>query len=386
MLQWKGRWPRTARRSAGEPTVRVGIDAHMVGGQETGNETYVKGIVDGFKDLAQDVDILVFNVGTPWTAPQGRIQFQRLITGNPLMRLGVELPLRSMGQHLDLLHMTYAAPAWSAAPLVLTVHDICYTTNPEWFSSRDLRVLSTMVPRSIRKAAHVITDSQDARRQIIEHYRVPATKISAIPIGAGAGAEPIALDAAREELSALGLNLDRPFILAVGNLQPRKNLVRLLDAFGELVAHRGHDIDLVIVGPRRYRAHEIISAAGSVTDRVHFTGYVTDRQLAAFYRCSTVFVLPSLYEGFGLPALEAMAQGVPIACSDAGALPEVCGDAAIMFNPKSVESIAAAVERILGDAELRRRLSLAGTARATMFSWKKTAELTLKVYEQVVKA
>jgi glycosyltransferase involved in cell wall biosynthesis len=364
--------------------LRVGIDAHMVGGQETGNETYVRGIVDGFKAFDQDLELLVFNVGSSWTGPQGRVRFQRLLTGNPFVRLGVELPLRSIGQRLDVLHMTYAAPAWSAAPVVLTVHDICYATNPEWFSARDLRVLSTMVPRSIRKAAHVITDSQDARRQIIEHYRVPEAKVSAIPIGPGPGAEPITLEAAREELSSLDLNLTRPFLLAVGNLQPRKNLVRLVEAFEELVSRRGHDIELVIVGPRRYRAEEIVNATGAVTDRVHFTGYVTDRQLAACYRCSAAFVLPSLYEGFGLPALEAMAHGVPMACSDAGALPEVCGDAAIMFDPKSIESIAGAVERILGDEDLRRRLRVAGTARAAMFSWKKTAEQTLKVYRQVL--
>jgi glycosyltransferase involved in cell wall biosynthesis len=360
----------------------------MVGGQETGNETYVRGLVDGFKALAQqqgqDLDILVFNVGSPWTVPDARIRFQRLLTSNPFVRLGAELPLRAIGQRLDLLHMTYSAPVWSAAPVVLTVHDICYVTNPEWFSRRDLRVLSTMVPRSIRKAAHVITVSQDARRQIIEHYHVPEAKITAIPNGPGPGAYPITLEAAREELSALGLNLERPFLLAVGNLQPRKNLVRLLEAFDELVTRRGQDAALVIVGPRSYRAEEIISAAGRVADRVHFTGYVTDRQLAAFYRCSTAFVFPSLYEGFGLPALEAMAHGVPMACSDAGALPEVCGDAAIMFNPHSVMSIVDALERILRESDLRQKLSVAGKARAAKFSWKKTAELTLKVYEQVL--
>jgi glycosyltransferase involved in cell wall biosynthesis len=356
----------------------------MVGGQETGNETYIRGLVDGFKAAAEDVDIIVFNVGRPWTEPEGRIKFNRLLTANPFVRLGVELPLRSLGQHLDLLHMTYSAPAWSAAPVVLTVHDICYATNPEWFSARDLRVLNTMVPRSIRMAAHVITDSQDARRQIIEHYRVPEAKISAIPIGPGPGVQTIPLDAARDELSGLGLNIDRPYLLAVGNLQPRKNLVRLVEAFAELVTRSGHGLELVIVGPRRYKAEEIVSSAGPVADRVHFTGYITDRQLAACYRCSTVFVFPSLYEGFGLPALEAMAHGVPVACSNAGALPEVCGDAAVMFDPHSVESIAGAVERILGDPDFRQKLSVAGKARAAMFSWRNTAELTFKVYEQVL--
>src|ERR1700730_10361030 len=152
----------------------------MVGGQETGNETYVRGLVGGLSTDASEVDLVVYNVGTPWTSPNRHLRFQRLLTGNPFVRLGLELPVRSMAG-IDLLHMTYGAPLWSATPIVLTVHDICYATNPEWFSPRDLRVLSTVVPRSIRRAAHVITDSLSARSQIIEHYRVPEAKISAIP-------------------------------------------------------------------------------------------------------------------------------------------------------------------------------------------------------------
>jgi len=363
--------------------VRVGLDAHMVGGRETGNETYVKGLVTGFQSRkASDVDVAVYNVGSPWTAADGHVRFERLLAANPYVRLGLELPFRSLRERLDILHVTYTAPIWSAAPLVLTVHDICFTTNPEWFSARDLRVLNANIPRSIRKAAHVITDSQDARSQIIEHYHVPEDRISAITIGPGPGAQPISAEDAQEELKALGLCTGRPYLLAVGNLQPRKNLVRLVDAFKDLVA-RGHDIDLVIVGPRHYRAEDAVSAAASVSDRVHFTGYVTDRQLAACYRCSSVFVFPSLYEGFGLPAIEAMSHGVPIACSNAGSLPEVCADAALLFDPLSVEAIATAVDRVLADPELRGRLSAAGLARAKDFSWTATAEETIRVYEKV---
>ena len=360
--------------------MRVGIDAHMVGGQETGNETYVRGLIDGLVARDdEDLDLVVYHVGDAWRNSSPRLHFRSLLTGSPFVRLGVELPLRSMMQHLDLLHMTYGAPVWSAAPIVLTVHDICYATNPEWFSPRDLRVLSAMVPRSIRKSAHVITVSESARRQIIEHYRVPEEKISAIYNGPGPGAAPITEQDAGKELAALGLNLERPYLLAVGNLQPRKNLVRLIEAFRTLV--QSHEIDLVIVGPQRYRASEVFqAAAGPVSERIHFTGYVTDRQLAACYRCSTAFVLPSLYEGFGLPVIEAMAHGVPVACSNAGALPEVCGDAGVLFDPQSVEAIAAAVSRILSEPDLRERLSRAGQARAAQFSWKKTAELTSAVY------
>jgi glycosyltransferase involved in cell wall biosynthesis len=361
--------------------MRVGLDAHMVGGQETGNETYVRGLVEGFKAAGGDVDLVVYHVGSPWTAPSARVRFQRLLTASPYVRLGLELPVRSVGQHLDVVHTTYGAPLWSAAPLVLTVHDICYVTNPEWFSTRDFRVLSNLVPRSIRKAAHVITDSSSARLQIIETYGVPEDKISSIPIGPGPGAQPITEEEARRELSSLGLPPGRPFVLTVGNLQPRKNLVRMLAAFDELAAG-GFDTDLVIVGPRRYRADEIFGAVRN-RERIHFTGYITDRQLAACYRCSTMLVLPSLYEGFGLPALEAMAHGIPVACSNAGALPELCGDAAVLFDPLSVDAIAGAVGDILGDANLGARLGRAGLDRAGLFTWAQTVELTSKVYERV---
>jgi glycosyltransferase involved in cell wall biosynthesis len=354
----------------------------MVGGQETGNETYVVGLVQGFAARPGDVEMLVYTVGNRWTGWGGGVRFQRLLTANPYVRLGLELPLRSLAQRLDILHMTYSAPVWSAAPMVLTVHDICYATNPEWFSERDLRVLRANVPRSIRKAAQVITDSQSARNQIIETYHVPESKITAIPIGPGPGAEPIDEAAAREELAAIGLDLKRPYLLTVGNLQPRKNLVRLLEAFKVLA--RSHDVDLMIVGPRHYKAEEAFQAAGDVADRVHFTGYVTDRQLAACYRCSTVFVLPSLYEGFGLPALEAMSHGVPTACSDAGSLPEVCGDAALLFDPRSVEAMVDAIDRLLKDSQLRHQLSAAGIARTKEFSWSKTADQTAEVYKKVL--
>jgi glycosyltransferase involved in cell wall biosynthesis len=231
-------------------------------------------------------------------------------------------------------------------------------------------------------AAHVITDSDSARRQIIDQYHVPEQKISSIQIGPGPGSEPITPEAALQELAALGISPERPYLLTVGNLQPRKNLVRLIKAFEELITHRGHDFDLVIVGPQHYRADEVFRAAGPANERIHFTGYVSDRQLAACYRCSTAFVLPSLYEGFGLPVIEAMAQGIPVACSNAGALPEVCGDAAVLFDPVSVEGMVDAVDEILHDSSLRQRLSEAGRVRATQFTWEKCADQTQAVYER----
>lgn len=353
----------------------------MVGGQETGNETYVKGLVEGLRDSA-DVDLVVYHVGAPWLPPRGNLQFTRLRTASPYFRLGVELPARSR-QGLDVLHMTYVAPLWSAVPVVVTVHDICFATNPEWFSARDRLMLSALVPWSIRKAAHVITVSNAARSEIILRYGVDEDRISAIPNGPGGGAQAISDEDARRELLALAPEVRRPYILAVGNLQPRKNLRRLFTAFQELVEHRGHDMDLLVVGPKRFLGDDIVRSASSSADRVHFTGYVTERQLAACYQRSTVFVLPSLYEGFGLPVLEAMAHGVPVACSNVGGIPEVCGDAGVMFDPRSVDSIVEAIQRILDDASFRESLMAAGLARAKQFSWPRSAEATLGIYRKV---
>ena len=150
--------------------MRVGIDAHMVGGHETGNETYVRGLIDGFKALGDAPDLLVYNIGAPWTEPTTHVRFQALMTASPYVRLGLELPLRSLGQRLDVLHMTYAAPLWSAAPMVLTVHDICYATNPEWFSERDLSVLRQMPMSLYIRGAHA---AASGRRIVAVDRNIP---------------------------------------------------------------------------------------------------------------------------------------------------------------------------------------------------------------------
>jgi glycosyltransferase involved in cell wall biosynthesis len=169
----------------------------------------------------------------------------------------------------------------------------------------------------------------------------------------------------------------------VGNLQPRKNLVRLIKAFERLIVE-GIDADLVIVGPEHFRSELVREAAAGLDARVRMTGYLTHRQLAACYECATVFAFPSLFEGFGIPALEAMAHGTPVVCARAGALPEVCGDAALYFDPLDAESIAAALKRVLTDPSLRAQLSLDGRAREHRFSWRQAAEETLEVYRQAI--
>lgn len=352
----------------------------MVGARETGNETYVTGLISGLTERNGLEEVRVYHVGRQWTGATTGVGFARLLTGRPIVRLTLELPIRSLIDRLDVIHMTYVAPLWTPAPIVLTVHDICYVSNPEWFSHRDLVLLRTMVPHSIRQAAHVITDSSEARHQIIETYGVDSDRVTAIPLGPGPAAEPISIEHARAILRDMGLDSARPFLLTVGNLQPRKNLTRLLEAFKEVILGFGHDIDLVIVGQARFGADEVRRLSEALGDRVHLTGYIDDRQLAACYKGCTAFVLPSLYEGFGLPVLEAMAHSIPVACSRAGSLVEVCGGAAIMFDPTSVADIAEQINRVISDSSLRSTLSQAGAKRVREFTWRRTADLTVEVY------
>jgi glycosyltransferase involved in cell wall biosynthesis len=359
--------------------LRIGLDAHMVGGHETGNETYVVGLLEGLSQLQEDFEVDVFHAGALAALESNHLRPQRLLSSNPWLRLGIDLPVRSWSDGLDVLHMTYVAPAWSRCPIVLTVHDITFATNPEWFSARDLRVLSSAVPWSMRRAAKVITVSEVCRRQIIEHFRVPADRVVCIHDAPGPAAQAIDAEAARSELARIGLDPGRPYVLSVGNLQPRKNLVRLIQAFRALSAE-GLDVDLVVVGAERYRAQEVLEAAGEVSGRIRFTGYIGDRTLAACYSLAAAFVMPSLFEGFGIPAIEAMAHGIPVACSRGGALPEVCVDAAVYFDALDVESIAGALKRTLSDESLRGQLVRKGKAQASSFSWRESARQTLATY------
>jgi glycosyltransferase involved in cell wall biosynthesis len=357
----------------------------MVGSRETGNETYVKGLVSGFSQLSSELDLFVYHVGRAWGADARHVRFRPMGNASPWVRLSFGLSARAARDSLDVLHVTYTAPLWAPCPIVVTVHDISYVEHPEWFSRRDLRVLSATVPMAIRKARRVITVSEVCRAEIMEHYRVPPEKVVAIPNAAGPASMPLSDNEARQELATMGVDWNRPYVLAVGNLQPRKNLVRLIGAIHSLAA-TGVELDLLIVGPEHYRAEEVLGAARESTARIGFTGYVTDRQLAACYSCASVFAFPSLFEGFGIPLLEAMAHGVPIACSQAGAFPEVCGDAALYFDPLEVDSIADALTRAVTDSALRQELIRKGRARERQFTWAKSAESTLAVYRRAARA
>jgi glycosyltransferase involved in cell wall biosynthesis len=270
-------------------------------------------------------------------------------------------------------------------PTVLTVHDLIFRHLPQHHKRLNRWYLNLTLPLFCRRATHIIAISEQTRRDVVAAYDIPVEKISVIY----EAADPHFRPQSPEMTAAVCARYSLPerYLLSVGTIEPRKNLTRLLAAFERLHAEGLTDA-LVLAGKRGWLTGEFDAALerSPAKQAVIFPGFVADEDLPAVYAGAQVFTMPSLYEGFGLPVLEAMACGVPVACSNISSLPEIAGDAALLFNPTDVESISDALRRILRDAELQAHLSDAGLRQAGRFSWERTAQETLAVYRRLADA
>ncbi len=376
--------------------MKVAIDAHMVGERETGNETYTLNLVRALLALPGEVtDPLSFSLYTTHPAhlhaqlpPADRGRVRQIRPAAAPLRIPFGMPAATRRDRIDLLHVTYVAPPLGACPFVVTVHDISYTRYPQFFSPRDRWMLSTLVPLTMRRAARVITVSNHARQEIIDRYGIAPARV-AVTYEAAAGQfaevhDPVQLAEVR---ARYGVPATGRYLLALGNLQPRKNMGRLVEAFARLRSRAEiTDVHLVIAGKALWRESEVYAAVQRVqlTGRVHFVGYVADEDLPALYSGALAFVYPSLYEGFGLPPLEAMACGTPVVCTNVASLPEVVGDAARLITPTDVDDLAQALHAIATDDGLRATLIDQGHRRVAQFSWQRCAEETLAVYRETL--
>jgi glycosyltransferase involved in cell wall biosynthesis len=299
------------------------------------------------------------------------------------LRIPVALPVRAAMDHLDVLHMTYIAPPVSMARLVVTVHDIAYALYPQMFSWRDRALLKSLVPLSLRRAAEITTVSESSRRDIARYYRISEERITVINNSVSPAFRRLPdrqpVEAAKQRYGIRG-----QYVLAVGNLQPRKNLSRLIRAFASLRRAGAYEGRLVLVGRSRWRGSLIqqeIHALG-LQSQVVCTGYVSEADVVALYNGADVFVYPSLYEGFGLPPLEAMACGCPVVTGDRSSLPEVVDTAGLMVDPTCVDELADAMLRLIRDGELRNTLIGRGQARAAHFTAERTARAMMALYQR----
>jgi alpha-1,3-rhamnosyl/mannosyltransferase len=290
--------------------------------------------------------------------------------------------LRSLEQ-AHVYHSTYYLMPYSLRlPTVLTFYDLIPLQHPETVSRRARLLFQLTMSMALSTARHVVSISEAARRDLLARFKLPPERVTTTPLAADARFRP--QPAAEIARVRAAYDLPDEMVLFVGINKPHKNLPRLIEAFGRLLA-QGSSASLVLAGPwdERYPEAKTAVAALSAGERVRLLGPVADADLPALYAAATFFVLPSQYEGFGLPVLEAMACGAAVACSNTSSLPEIAGDAALTFDPFDVDAIAAALGQLLGDNELRARLAQAGTEQAARFSWEKTAAATLAVYRQV---
>jgi glycosyltransferase involved in cell wall biosynthesis len=371
-------------------TVRIGIDTHAAEGDPSGNGSYIRGLVRALARLPEDVEYVFYALdpGHAFYAEfrvHPRVAVRRLWPRASVARIPLSLAAASWRDRLDVLHVQYVGPPRHRGALVVTIHDLAFLRIPASFPRPLSLRLRWQVRANARRAALVITDSEHSRGDIRDAYGLAEDRIDAIPLAAdpapASGRDAGALETVRRRFG-----ITHRYALSVGRLNARKNLVGLVRAFERVRPGLAEPAQLVIAGAGDFGADTLdrVIAASACANDVRRVGALGGADLAALLSGATAFAYPSLFEGFGLPPLEAMACGVPVICSNTTSLPEVVGDAALTFDPSRTDEIAAALRRVLTEPALRADLIARGQARAARFSWPATAERTLRAYRRAV--
>jgi glycosyltransferase involved in cell wall biosynthesis len=353
----------------------IGIDASRATvARRTGTENYSLQIIRRLPTLAAEhrFRLYVREPEPPGLLPEGA-NVEQLVLGPHRLWTHIGLSLEMLRHTPDVLWVpAHVVPLAHPPATVVTVHDLGYRFFPRQHTLRSRLYLDYSTRFSVHAARHVLADSAATARDLAAEYGVPATQVSVVYPGLDDGiarADGLSQAGARARYS-----LPRPFVLYVGTIQPRKNLARLVEAFARLPQEL-QGTDLVLAGRAGWLTDEIHARVRELgmESRVHFPGYVAQEDLASLLSAAECLAMPSLYEGFGLPLLEAMACGTPVICSSAGSLPEVAGDAALQFEPKDVAGLANALQRLLTDAGLRAELVARGHEQCRRFSWDNAA-------------
>ena len=372
--------------------MRVGIDAHAAEGGPSGNGSYIRGLLPALARLDDDVEYVAYALdpGHPFYGDfhaHPRVTVRRLWPRPALVRIPLALAAASRRDRLDALHVQYVGPPCHRGSLVVTIHDLAFLRIPRAFPRLQSLRLRLQVRANARRASVVITDSEHSKRDLVTAYGIDEGRIHVIPLAADPRLTRVR-DPATLEAITRKFGITHRYVLSVGRLNARKNLVGLVRAFERVGPGLAEPAQLVIAGPRDFGADALdrAIAASTCASDVLRVGAVSADDLPALLSGATAFAYPSLFEGFGLPPLEAMACGTPVICSNTGSLPEVVGDAALTFDPSAVDDIASALRRVLTDATVRADLAARGSARAARFSWRTTAELTLGAYRHALRA
>jgi glycosyltransferase involved in cell wall biosynthesis len=363
--------------------LHIGFDAHSIGTGLGGNETYASNLIEALAEVDTQNRYTLYVTRQEaidrYAHRWPNVTIRKTLPHTPLVRIPLTLAAELRRRPIDILHVQYTAPPLAPCDTVVMIHDLSFEHIPETFKRRSWMQLRLTVRRTARSASHILTDSEYSRQDILRTYRLPPERVTTTPLAASSRFKPVH---DRGVLDKYGISGD--YILAVGSIQPRKNIARLIRGY----THSDNAPRLVIVGKRAWLFEDTIRAAAisSANDKILFTGYVPERELAALYTGALCFAYPSYFEGFGIPLLEAMRCGTPTITSDRTCFPEVVGDASLIIDPFDEESIAAGLWRMISDVALREQLRSRGFVQSSLFDWRKTARLTLDVYEEVFHA
>lgn len=370
--------------------MRIAFDARTLNAPKTGDRTVTLGLLHGMCALAEREDLELIAVSDRPVAagllpetPRLGVHVAAWPRGYAWTLLAFPRALRSVGA--DIAVLQYMAPLRLPCPFTTFIHDTVWRSMPQTFPWRDRVLLDAFIPATIAHAAAVCTGSAFAAGEIIGHYPQATGKVHVIPYGIEARYRPVTDD---EELQRVRAKYDLParFILSVGVLQPRKNVEGLVRAYQRLPLGLRESHGLVVVGRPGWLVGHLPNLVSTAGPGVHFTGYVEDGDLPALYTLAECFAYPSLYEGYGLPPLEAMACGTPVLTSDAASLPEVAAGAALCVNPTDVGAVSEGLARLLTDAALRQELIARGHERAAELTWEGAARALLAVLRAVTAA
>jgi len=365
--------------------MRFSVDAHAIGRRLTGNEVYVRSLLKAFAQLDCDAEFVAY-LCQPDSNGWVPARFQkRRVAANRYWRLGYHLAECLRRDRPDLIHVQYNAPWFCPVPVVVTVHDVSFIEHPEYFPAGRAWQLRLAAGHTLRRAAKILTISEFSRRSISRAFGIDPASVAVTPLAAQEHFRPMNRAQARERARER-FGIDRPFLLNVGDVQPRKNQLGLIRAFHDLIREDPQLPHLlVLTGQETWfspRVREEIRRSG-LAERIRMTGFVAEQDLVVLYNAAEMLVFPSFYEGFGLPVIEAMACGRAVVCSNAASLPEVADAAAVLVDPGSAGELVRAMRDVLRDEELRNRLERRGLQRSRLLSWRETARKTLDVYYEV---
>ncbi len=366
--------------------MRIGYDITAINAQPSGVGNYAGYLLQHLVEAEPNHEYVLLSNRSPQSGllPQAaRLAVQPFPSRALWMQLALPRGLRNL--QLDLCHYPNSlGPLLNPGPYVVTIHDMTLSLLPQHHKLRTQLVVRPLIPLVARRAQRVITVSEHARQDVIRLLGIPPERVVCIPEAAAALFQPAPV--AEQQRVRARYRLERPYLLYVGTLEPRKNLVRLIQAWHHLRQRGEIEHGLVLTGARGWKDQAIFDTVRTLgcADEVVFTGYVPRADLPALYSGAALFAFPSLYEGFGLPVVEAMACGTPVLISTAPALAEVAGDAALQVDPTSVSAIAAGLGRILNDPALREDLRARGLRRSSAYSWQSAAQQTLEIYRSAL--